>query len=184
LLGDQGAFGELVTRYQDPLFNMVYRHVGNAEDAADVVQEAFLSAYQSLASFKGDAKFSTWLYRIAFNAAMTHKRRQKSGMKSIKTSDSSPGVEPLDLTASNRPGHAIETAEDERWLHDALQRLSPEHRAVLLMKDMEDMRYEDMAEILGVAVGTIRSRLHRARLELKDLLERDERGDRSSPAIT
>ena len=184
LQGDQIAFGELVARYQDRLFNTVYRLVGNPEDAADVVQESFLSAYQSLANFKGDSQFFTWLYRIAVNAAITHKRRQKTGMKTIKTSDSSPGVEPLDMTASNRPGHAIESAEDERWVHDALQRLSPEHRAVLVMKDMEDMRYEDMAEILGVAVGTIRSRLHRARLELKDLLERDERGDHSSPPAT
>jgi RNA polymerase sigma-70 factor (ECF subfamily) len=174
LQGNQAAFGVLVSRYQDRLYNTVYRLVGSPEDAADVVQEAFLSAYQSLGNFKGDAQFFTWLYRIAVNAAITHKRKQRSGMKPIKTSDSAPGVEPLDPAVSNRPGHHLEMQEDERRVHEALQRLSTEHRAVLIMKDMEDMKYEEMAEVLGVPIGTIRSRLHRARLELKDLLESDE----------
>ena len=173
--GNQAAFGELVARYQDRLFNTVYRLVGSPEDAADVVQESFLSAYQSLASFKGDSQFFTWLYRIAVNAAISHKRRQRGGMKTIKTSDSSPGVEPLDQTASNQPGFSMESAEEEQRLHDALQRMSPEHRAVLVMKDMEEMKYEDMAEVLGVPIGTVRSRLHRARLELKEMLEREDK---------
>jgi RNA polymerase sigma-70 factor (ECF subfamily) len=170
----------LVSRYQDRLYNTVYRLVDSPEDAADVVQEAFLSAYLSLDRFKGDAQFFTWLYRIAVNAAITHRRRQKTGMKPIKTSDSAPGVEPLDMAVSNRPGHSIESAEDEQKIHEALQRLSAEHRAVLVMKDMEDMKYEDIAEILKVPIGTVRSRLHRARVEFKELMERDEdfgRGD-------
>jgi RNA polymerase sigma-70 factor (ECF subfamily) len=173
--GNPAAFGALVSRYQDRLYNTVYRLVENPDDASDVVQEAFLSAYLSLGHFKGDAQFFTWLYRIAVNAAITHRRRQRTGMKPIKTSDSAPGVEPLDLAASNRPGHALEMAEDERQIHEALQRLSPEHRAVLVMKDMDDMKYEDIAEVLKVPIGTIRSRLHRARLEFKDLLERDDK---------
>lgn len=171
--GNPAAFGTLVSRYQDRLYNTVFRLVDNPDDAADVVQEAFLNAYLSLRRFKGDSQFFTWLYRIAVNAAITQRRRQRSGAKPIKTSDSSPGVEPLDATASNRPGHGLEMAEDERRIHEALNRLSPEHRAVLVMKDMEDMKYEDIAEILKVPVGTIRSRLHRARLEFKDMLERE-----------
>lgn len=174
LQGNQDAFAALVARHQDRLFNTVFRLVGNAEDAADIVQEAFLSAYQSLANFKKDAKFFTWLYRIAVNAAITHRRRQRGAMKPIKTSDSAPGVEPLDPTLSNRPGHLLEMEEDERRIHLALQRLSPEHRTVLVMKDMEDMRYEEMAEILRVPIGTIRSRLHRARLDFKEILERED----------
>jgi RNA polymerase sigma-70 factor (ECF subfamily) len=134
-----------------------------------------------LSSFKGDSQFFTWLYRIAVNAAITHKRRQRSGMKTIKTSDSAPGVEPLDQTLSNRPGHSMEAVEEEQRVHEALQRLSPEHRTVLVMKDMEDMKYEDMAEVLGVPIGTVRSRLHRARLELKDILDKDEAGNDGSP---
>ena len=173
--GNPAAFGTLVARYQDRLYNTVYRLVDNPDDAADVVQESFLNAYLSLRSFKGDAQFFTWLYRIAVNAAITYRRRQRSGMKPIKTSDSAPGIEPLDATPSNRPGHGLEAAEDEKRIHEALQRLSPEHRAVLVMKDMEDMKYEDIAVLLDVPVGTIRSRLHRARLEFKDMLESDEK---------
>lgn len=175
LQGSPAAFGVLVSRYQDRLFNTVYRLVGNPEDAADVVQEAFLSAYQSLGSFKGDAQFFTWLYRIAVNAAITHRRKQRGGLQAIKTSDSAPGIEPLDPAPASRPGHHLEMEEDERRVHEALQRLSSEHRAVLIMKDMEDMKYEEMAEVLGVPVGTIRSRLHRARLEIKEILEREDR---------
>jgi len=175
LAGNPAAFGTLVARYQDRLYNTVYRLVDNPDDAADVVQEAFLNAYLSLKRFKGDSQFFTWLYRIAVNAAITYRRRKRTGHRPIKTSDSAPGVEPLDMAPSNRPGHGLEMAEDERRVHEALQRLSAEHRAVLVMKDMEDMKYEDIAELLKVPVGTIRSRLHRARVEFKDMLERDEK---------
>jgi RNA polymerase sigma-70 factor (ECF subfamily) len=181
LEGNPAAFGALVSRYQDRLYNTVYRLVDNPDDASDVVQEAFLSAYLSLRHFKGDAQFFTWLYRIAVNAAITHRRRQRSGMKPIKTSDSAPGVEPLDMAVCNRPGHALEMAEDEFRIHQALQRLSPEHRTVLVMRDMDDMKYEEMAEILHVPIGTVRSRLHRARLEFKDMLERDEQKQTREP---
>jgi RNA polymerase sigma-70 factor (ECF subfamily) len=167
--GNTAAFGELVSRYQDRLFNTVLRLVTNAEDARDVVQEAFLHAYQSLHSFKGDSLFFTWLYRIAVNTAISMKRKQKPTLR-IQPGDDKTGIDPLDASESNRPGHAIEMAEEERWVHEALGKLSAEHRAVLVMKDMEGMKYEDMAEALGVPVGTIRSRLHRARLEIRELL--------------
>jgi RNA polymerase sigma-70 factor (ECF subfamily) len=176
--GNAAAFSALVSRYQDRLYNTVYRLVEHPEDASDVVQEAFLSAYLSLRQFKGDAQFFTWLYRIAVNAAISHRRKQRTGMKPIKTSDSAPGVEPLDLTASNRPGYALETAEGDRKIHEALQRLSPEHRTVLVMRDMDEMKYEEIAEILKVPIGTVRSRLHRARIEFKDMLEEEEQRNR------
>lgn len=172
--GDTAAFGELVRRHQDRLYNVVYRLVGNAEDAQDVVQEAFLSAYQSLDGFKGDARFFTWLYRIAFNTAVSHKRRQRV-IVSLDANRSRGGLpEPLDCSEETRPGYALEQADQERLVHEALQRLSPEHRAVLVLKDLEGQKYETMAEILQVPIGTIRSRLHRARLELRELLERLE----------
>jgi RNA polymerase sigma-70 factor (ECF subfamily) len=167
--GNTAAFGELVSRYQDRLFNTVLRLVNNAEDARDVVQESFLHAYQSLHSFKGDALFFTWLYRIAVNTAISMKRKQKPVLR-IHTGDDKAAIDPLDSAESNRPGHAIEMAEEERQVHEGLAKLSAEHRAVLVMKDMEGMKYEDMAAILEVPIGTIRSRLHRARLELRDIL--------------
>jgi RNA polymerase sigma-70 factor (ECF subfamily) len=174
LRGRTAAFGELVRRYQDRLYNTVYRLVGNAEDAHDVVQDAFLNAYQSLESFKGDSQFFTWLYRIAFNTAVSLKRKQRVVLR-IESGHGEGGTqEPLDPSESNRPGHALEQAEEERRLHEALQRLSAEHRAVLVLKDLEGLKYEEMAEALQVPIGTIRSRLHRARVELRELLQRDD----------
>jgi RNA polymerase sigma-70 factor (ECF subfamily) len=147
--------------------------VDNADEALDVVQEAFLNAYQALESFKGDALFFTWLYRIARNTAISMKRKQRVVL-SIDGRNGEHGIEPLDTSEVNRPGHALEQAEQERRIQQALNRLSPEHRTVLIMKDMEGQKYETMADILGVPIGTIRSRLHRARLELRQLLEADE----------
>lgn len=175
--GSSAAFGALVARYQDRLFNTVLRLVDNAEDARDVVQEAFLHAYQSLHSFKGDSLFFTWLYRIAVNTAISMKRKQRPALRIQAGGDSQTGLDPLDPSETGRPGHSIEMAEEERKVHDALAKLSQEHRAVLVMKDMEGMKYEEMAEILGVPIGTIRSRLHRARLEIRDLLLQQEKVD-------
>lgn len=176
LRGETAAFGELVRRHQDRLFNTVYRLVDNHEDAYDVVQDAFLNAYQSLESFKGDAQFFTWLYRIAMNTAISF-RRKKRAMVRIDTTGSDPSIEPLDPSEDARPGHSLEQAEQEQRVRLALQRVSPEHRAVLVLKDMEGQKYEDMAEALGVPIGTIRSRLHRARLELREVLERMDEGE-------
>lgn len=175
LRGRTAAFGELVRRYQDRLYNTVYRLVDNAEDAQDVVQEAFLSAYQALDSFKGDSLFYTWLYRIAFNTAVSLKRKQKAVLRlEVGRPDGSGVGEPLDGSEESRPGFALERAERGRRVQDALNRLAPDHRAVLVLKDMDGMKYEEMAQALNVPIGTIRSRLHRARLELRLLLERDE----------
>jgi RNA polymerase sigma-70 factor, ECF subfamily len=169
LKGDTAAFGELVSRHQDRLYNTVLRLLDNSEDARDVVQEAFLHAYQSLHSFKGDARFFTWLYRIAVNTAITLKRKRKLVLRLQPTGDGG-GIDPLDPNEANRPGRALEMAEQEKWVHEGLARLSTEHRAVLVLKDMDGMKYEEMAEVLQVPIGTIRSRLHRARLELREIL--------------
>jgi RNA polymerase sigma-70 factor (ECF subfamily) len=168
LRGQTAAFGELVRRHQDRLFSTVYRLVDNAEDAQDVVQEAFLSAYQSLDRFKGDAQFYTWLFRIAVNAAISLKRRQRVTLPLERGRHEERASEFRD------PGHALEQAEQERRVQEALNRLSPEHRAVLVLKDMEDQKYETMAAILRVPIGTVRSRLHRARMELRELLQQSE----------
>jgi RNA polymerase sigma-70 factor (ECF subfamily) len=174
LQGETAAFGALVRRYQDRLYNTVYRLVDNAEDAQDVVQEAFLHAYQSLDSFKGDSLFFTWLYRIAVNTAISLKRKQRSVLSLHSCRNGEAGLEPLDESETIRPEHALEQAEQERRIQKALNQLSPEHRAVLVLKDMEGQKYDIMAEVLQVPIGTIRSRLHRARIELRDLLEQDD----------
>lgn len=174
LQGRTAAFGELVRRYQDRLYSTVYRLVGNAEDAQDALQEAFLNAYQSLDSFKGDSLFFTWLYRIAVNTAMSLKRRQRVTLSLDVGREQGGHLEPADASDFSQPGFALEQAEQERRVQDALSRLSPEHRAVLILKDMEGQKYETIAAVLRVPIGTIRSRLHRARLELRDLLRQQD----------
>jgi RNA polymerase sigma-70 factor (ECF subfamily) len=173
--GQTAAFGELVRRYQDRLFNTVYRLVDSTEDAQDVVQEAFLHAYQSLDRFKGDAQFFTWLYRIAVNSAISLQRKQRTTVHLGASRGGQGSVpEPHDVSEFSQPDQALERADEERRIQLALNRLSAEHRAVLILKDLEDQKYETMAEILQVPIGTIRSRLHRARLELREVLEKME----------
>jgi RNA polymerase sigma-70 factor, ECF subfamily len=175
LKGQTAAFGELVRRHQDRLFNTVFRLLDNAEDAQDVVQEAFLHAYESLDRFKGDSQFFTWLYRIAVNSAISLKRKQRPTLSIHGDPEGQGSVpEPHDLSGHSQPDLVLEQADEERRIRAALNRLSPEHRAVLILKDLEDQKYETMAEILQVPIGTIRSRLHRARLELRAVLEKTE----------
>ncbi len=167
--GKRDAFGELVTRYQTRLYNAALRLVQSPDDAADVVQDAFLNAYQALHAFKGDAEFFTWLYRIAFNTAISLKRKKRP-VVSLESQPGESGIDPNDPSEYIKPGAALERSEEERQLAEAIARLSSEHREVLLFKDIEGLKYEDIAELLGVPIGTIRSRLHRARLELRALL--------------
>jgi RNA polymerase sigma-70 factor (ECF subfamily) len=171
--GDRAAFGVLVRRHQDRLFNTVSRLLGNTEDAADVVQDAFLNAFVSLGAFKGDAKFFTWLYRIAVNSAISMKRRKRYALSVDSPGLASSGPEPTDESESSRPELALERAEDVERIQSALNRLTPEHRAVLVLKEIDGQKYEAIAELLQVPIGTIRSRLHRARLELRDRLAED-----------
>lgn len=173
--GKREAFGELVSRYQGRLYNAAIRLVDNAEDAADVVQDAFLNAFTSLSSFKGDSEFFTWLYRIAFNTAISLKRKKRPTVSLEATrANGDGGLDPDDPSDYIRPGAALERSEEEQQLHAALARLSHEHREALVLKDIDGLKYEEMAEILGVPVGTVRSRLHRARTELRDLLEAND----------
>ncbi|HYH68621.1 MAG TPA: sigma-70 family RNA polymerase sigma factor [Urbifossiella sp.] len=181
LAGRRDAFGELVSRYQGRLYNAAFRLVDSPDDAADVVQDAFLNAYQSLHAFKGDAEFFTWLYRIAFNGAISLKRKKRP-TASLDAADGDRGYEPPDPSDHVRTGHALERTEEDERLYAAIARMTPEHREVLTMKDLDGLRYEEMAELLAVPIGTIRSRLHRARLELRNLLapadDEDEPTDR------
>ena len=174
--GDRAAFGLLVRRYQDRLFNTVVRILGNAEDAADIVQESFLLAFVKLEAFKGNARFFTWLYRIAVNASISMKRKQKT-LLSSDSHDALPALmESIDRSEASRPESALDRRERIERLESALNRLTPDHRAVIVLKEIEELSYESIAEILGVPVGTVRSRLHRARLELRDQLMKESVG--------
>ena len=163
--GDTAAFGDLVRRYQDRLYNIAFRVVGNPDDAADVVQDAFVNAFQSLASFKGESEFFTWLYRIAFNTAISQKRKKRPTVSLDGARAGESGFDPVAETPD--AGAMLERSEDERVLSAAIAKLSDEHRAVLVLKDIDGAKYEEIADALGIPIGTVRSRLHRARLELR-----------------
>lgn len=168
--GHPQAFGELVRRYQDRLYPTLLRLTGSPEDAQDLLQDSFLRAYQKLDHFQGGSSFYTWLYRLSVNLALSGRRRRK-GKVAVRWSDLGPDGpgEPAD-DASNAPTLPLEIAEREAIIQQALDTLSPEHRAVVVLKEFDGLRYEDVAEALEIPIGTVRSRLHRARLELREKL--------------
>lgn len=167
LAGDTSAYGELVLAYQDRLYNTLYRLLGSAEDARDVSQEAFVQAFVKLESFRGSAAFYTWLYRIAFNLAMSHRRRQKP-TASLDVSRGEHGLEPVD--GQPTPEAHVARHDRARLVHAALAELADEFRQVVVLRELEGCRYEEIAEILELPIGTVRSRLFRARMTLRDRL--------------
>ena len=169
LRGRTEAYAELVRKYQDRLFNTVHRMVGNAEDARDLVQDAFIQAYCSLDRFHGDSAFYTWLYRIAGNAAISHKRRHRV-MVSFEAGGQGSSFEPADDVLHSDPSGRMEQDDRDRQVREALDGLPSEYRAVLVMKEIEGHKYETIAQMLDCPIGTVRSRLHRARLELRERL--------------
>ena len=175
LAGQTAAFGQLVQKYQDRLYNTVVHVAGNAEDAKDVVQEAFVQAFLKLESFQGASAFYTWLYRIAFNVAATHCRR-RGAMRSAERIALAEGhlrnaVEPHPDNAADDPGERLEREERCRQVRHAISQLPEEHRVVLVLREMDGCCYETIAEILDLPVGTVRSRLHRARMQLREQLK-------------
>ncbi|HXF73442.1 MAG TPA: sigma-70 family RNA polymerase sigma factor [Actinomycetota bacterium] len=175
LAGDRGAFGTLVERHERRTYNLALRMLGREDDARDATQDALLTAFRKLPSFRGDAAFATWLYRITVNACYDLLRRSARAPLAIPA-DAEPALEPGPPT----PDHADATvgAIDVRR---ALLRLPPEHRAVLVLHDVQDLAYEEVAAVLGVPVGTVKSRLHRARVALARELRAEGAGERLAP---
>jgi len=166
--GDSSAFGRLVSRYQDRLYHALTHLLGSAEDARDVVQDAFVQAFVKLETFRQESAFYTWLYRIAFNLAVSRQRRRRPTV-SVETMRDQTGREPQDTGIG--PEARMEQQERVTQVRAALGRLSDEHRTVLVLREMEGCRYEAIAEILELPVGTVRSRLFRARMQLRDELK-------------
>jgi RNA polymerase sigma-70 factor (ECF subfamily) len=164
--GDTQAFGVLVRRYQDRLFPTVLRLTGRTEDAYDLLQEAFLRAYQKLGHFQGQSSFYTWIYRIAVNMALSGRRKRRL----VVDPQSVQRLDPADPSLQSDPTLRLERAERDAQVLKALNGLAADHRAVLVLKDMDGLRYEEIAAVLGIPIGTVRSRLHRARGELRDRL--------------
>jgi len=164
------AFGILVERHQDRLYAGLFRMLGSAEEAREAAQEAFVHAYQKLDTFQGNAAFSTWLFRIAVNAAFSQKRRTRRYRTSLNGTGDETGFEPADHRTGADPLQPIEQSETCQIVQDALAALPDEFRVALVLKEMEGLRYEEIAEIVGVPIGTVRSRIHRARNELRQKL--------------
>lgn len=168
LAGNPDAFGELVCKYQDRLFNAVFYVVRCREEAEDVVQDAFVRAFLKLATFQRTSAFYTWLYRIAFNTAISRRRRRKPQI-SIEQQRETAGLEPIDR--GDGPEQQLDREERVERVHEALETLGEQHRAILVLRELEGLSYEAIGEVLDLAPGTVRSRLHRARLQLRDQLK-------------
>lgn len=167
LAGDRDAYGLLVARYQDRLFNTLYRMVGCREEAADLVQDAFVQAYVKLDTFGGRAQFYTWLYRIAMNLTFSQRRSRRSSI-SIDEAKEQAGAEPADPSAG--PAASALSAEQVDLVQQALNRLPDVPRQVLVLREIEQLSYDDISEVLQIPIGTVRSRLFRARMQLKEEL--------------
>lgn len=170
LAGRTAAFDELVFRYQDRLYNSLVRMLRSAEDARDIAQEAWVHAFQGLTTFRGNSAFYSWLFRIAYNAAVSDKRKLRVTGASLEAAREQAGVEPADPRAESEPSHALVQMERQIRVRTALSHLSEEYRTVLVLKELENLKYEDIAELIGCPIGTVRSRIHRARVELADKL--------------
>ncbi len=176
LTGDRTAFEGLVLRYQDRLYAAMVQVVGSADEAEDVVQDAFVRAFLKLDTFQNNSQFFTWLYRIAFNSALSRMRRRKT-TTSLDQAREAVGDEPVDQFAG--PDQRMLQQERVQMVQKALGQLSPDHRAILVLREMEDHAYEQIAEILNISIGTVRSRLSRARSQLKTVLEELEEAENS-----
>ncbi len=170
LTGEQEAFGELVLRYQDRLYGTLAQLLGSIHDALDVAQDAFILAFRNLHTFRKESQFYSWLFRIAYNSAMTRHRRERRH-KSSSLEDLACDVPQTDCDDSD-PTQSLETQDDIELVQQALRELPEEFRIVIVLKEIEEMPYADIAETVGCPVGTVRSRIHRGRLMLKDRLSR------------
>lgn len=162
--GDREAFGALVEQYRDNVYRLAYRMCGNAYDADEAAQEAFVAAWRALPNFRGDAKFSTWLYRLTTNAAIDVMRREK---RHQTVGDG----EMVDLADdADSPQERVERTEQQEAVQKALATLSEEYREVLLLRYMEELDYAEIAEVLQLPSGTVKSRINRAKAALKTAL--------------
>ncbi|MGC6416263.1 MAG: sigma-70 family RNA polymerase sigma factor [Bradymonadia bacterium] len=175
--GDRSAFHMLVERYQRRAYGIAFGMLRNREDALDAAQDAFVKVFRNIESFKGDSSFYTWFYRIVVNVCIDRCRKQKR-MRSVEYDDSykrrdeSAGVAPLvGNTRPMHPGAAFESEELGQVLKDALAKLSENHRQILLLREVEGMSYEDIAEAMDCHLGTVMSRLHHARKNLQKTLK-------------
>lgn len=172
---DEDAFSELVQVHQHKVFNIVFRILGDKQEAEDVAQEVFITVFKHIDQFRGEAKFSTWLYRIATNHARNRikylgRRARKKHQDIQDTPEGDVLQNPLG-TAPARPDRQAQAVELEVIIQEGLQQLGAEHREIVVLRDIENLSYIEISEITGLAEGTVKSRLFRARVALKHYVQ-------------
>lgn len=173
--GDNSAFDQIIALYQDRIFNTLYRYTGNYDDAKDLCQDTFLNAFKSISSFKEQASFYTWIYRIAINLCISRQRsnvrRPATPMSAFSKPDSGDDRQ-FDLPDSEmNPVSTIEQREKNAIIQKAINSLSEDSRQAIILRDINGLSYDEIAEVLELPTGTVRSRIHRGRSELKEILK-------------
>jgi RNA polymerase sigma-70 factor (ECF subfamily) len=174
--GEEAAYRELIRRYERPLFSLLYRMVRDRELAEDLAQETFVKALNAIESYRPEFKFSSWIFKIANNAAIDHLRRRELDTLSLEGSPHAETPEAVEATAlqigdrQESPLDAVEARELGGQIERAIARLRPEYRSCILLRHVEGRAYEEIAEILNLPLGTVKTYIHRARNELRQAL--------------
>lgn len=172
--GDVAAFDQLILKYRERLFSIIYNLTSNREDAADLTQEAFIKAFRSINRFKGKSSFFTWLYRIAVNSSLTHlKRNRMRRFFSFENINEEMGSSEIieALAEKMKSDKSALLSELQEKLNEALHKLSPKHRTVVVLFEIEGLSHQEISEIMKCSVGTVRSRLHYAKQQLQAYLQ-------------
>jgi RNA polymerase sigma-70 factor (ECF subfamily) len=170
--GDSQAMEQLVRQYQNQVYNIAYGMLGNPEDAQDLSQDVFLCVWEKISQFQFKSRFSTWLYRIVTNLCINEKNRQRRRQTVPMEMDDSQAWTPVDYVTPEREALLTERQE---MLQAALAQLKPDYRRILVLREMEDMAYDELAKVLGCSIGRVKSRLHEARMELRTILQQKDR---------
>ena len=165
--GDAQAFAELVEAYQGPVYRLALGMGLSPHDAEEVAQETFVAAWRGLPNFRGDSKFFTWIYQLTHHAAIDFLRREKRHGNTVELAE-----RPEISGEENRPEEIVEQQGDREAVAAAMQELTPEYREILLLRYMQELDYDEIAAVLAVPTGTVKSRLNRAKAQLKEILLR------------
>jgi RNA polymerase sigma-70 factor (ECF subfamily) len=181
---DERAFRELIAQHRDRVYNITYRMLGNRAEAEDVAQEVFITVFKTIDTFREESKFSTWLYRVAVNHSKNRikylSRRQdrnKDELDETVHGEAASANGAIGTPRPSTPDRALEGAQMEKVLQEAIATLEEEQRTVVILRDVEDLSIEEICEITGLPDGTVKSRLHRARLVLRKKLQRQGIGE-------
>lgn len=179
--GDMAAFGRLTVKYQDRVVNLCYRVSGSPDDAQDLAQEAFLNALEKIGAYRFQASFYTWLCRIAINESLSWRRKSRRVTLSLHAEDGqwAAGTAPGRAGVSrgeDDPLASVSAREIQQLVAKGIEALDDDHRTVLVLRDIDGLDYREIADVLEVNVGTVKSRLHRARMSLRELLVKRKAG--------